>query len=44
MVLSRAAPGRVARVRGTSSLGRLTPTGRRASLPADALLATEPPR
>jgi hypothetical protein len=44
MVLSRAAPGRVARVRGTSNLGRLAPTGRHASLPADALLATEPPR
>lgn len=44
MVLSRAAPSRVARVRGTSSLGRLAPTGRRANLPADALLATEPPR
>jgi hypothetical protein len=43
-VSSRAAPGRVARAPGTLGLGRLAPTGRRASRLADALLVTEPPR
>jgi hypothetical protein len=42
-VSSRGAPGRVAHVPGTSGLGRLAPTGRRASRLADAVLVTEPP-
>jgi hypothetical protein len=44
VVSSRAAPASIARVPGTFGLDRLAPTGRRASRPADALLATEPPR